>query len=70
MSSGESLFTSDDVFWLRLMVRVPGGGARTSAEGALVAALRTHPSPLVGGDGFQPDLRLLPGEQGAQPIRA
>lgn len=65
MSSGD-LFSSSDVFWLRLMARVPEGEAR--AEDALQAALRTQSSPLTADDGHLPALRLLPGAQGAQPV--
>lgn len=66
MSSGD-LFSSADVFWLRLMARVPEEAA-ARAETALQASLRTHPSPLTADDGYLPALRLLPGAQGAQPV--
>lgn len=68
MSSG-SLFTSDDVFWLRLMARVPDGSSIATAEAALEQAMRGVPGPLAAGDGYAPDLRMLPGSQGAQPVR-
>jgi predicted permease len=68
MAPDRSLLEADDVFWLRLMVRVPEGISRAGVEQALGAAMRTHPSPLVAGDGHLPILRLLPGEQGAQPV--
>jgi predicted permease len=69
MSSATSLFTSEDVFWLRLMARVPSGDRWGSTEQMLEATLRSYPSPIIGGDGYEPTLRLLPGDQGAQPIR-
>lgn len=67
MAAGESLFTSDRIFWLRLMARVPEGSSESVRE-ALEATMRAQPSPLVGGDGYLADLRLFPGAQGAQPI--
>jgi predicted permease len=68
MSGQESAFTSDDMFWLRLMARVPSGTAEASVQQRLAAAMRTAPSPLVGGDGYLPELRLVDGSQGAQPV--
>ena len=70
MAPGISLFTSDDNFWLRVMARVPDAASLPATEEALQAAMRGQPSPLVGGDGHLPELRLLPGSQGAQPIGA
>ena len=69
MSPDVSLFTADDVFWLRLMARVPEG-TLPSLEQALGSTMRSVPSPLLGGDGHLPTLRLLPGHQGAQPVGA
>ena len=69
MSPDESLFTADDVFWLRLMARVPDGTSWAAVEASLEASMRGQPSPLTGGDGYLPELRLLPGSQGAQPVR-
>lgn len=69
MASGRDLFASEDNFWLRLMVRLPADASWEAAESAFAAAMRTQPSPLVGGDGHLPVLRLIPGAQGAQPVR-
>ena len=69
MSPDESLFTSDRIFWLRLMARVPAGAESTSLQ-TLAAAMRTTPSPLLGGDGHLPELRFVDGDQGAQPVGA
>ena len=69
MSSDESLFSSQDVFWLRLMARIPDGESWDATEQAFAQTLRTFPSPLVGTDGHAPELRLIPGRQGAQPVR-
>jgi predicted permease len=70
MAPGVSLFTSEENFWLRVMARVPDDASLPAAEETLQAAMRTQASPLVGGDGHLPELRLLPGSQGAQPIGA
>lgn len=69
MSSDGSLFSDERSFWLRLMARVPEGG-EASAERALAAAMRASPSPLLGADGFVPELALVDGSQGAQPVGA
>jgi predicted permease len=70
ISSTRPLESSDDVFWLRVMARVRGDVSRASTEEALARVLRDHPSPLSAADGYQPALRLLPGDRGAQPVRA
>jgi len=69
IGSGRDLFTAEEVFWLRVMVRVRQGVSKASAEQALGRTLVTLPSPLLAGDGYLPSLRLLPGERGAQPLR-
>jgi predicted permease len=70
LAPDESLFTSDRVFWLRLMARIPEGVSGAATQQALAAAMRAMPSPLLAADGFLPELRLLEGAQGAQPIAA
>lgn len=70
MSPDRSLFIADDVFWLRVMARLPDGTPMLVAQQALEAAMRIQPSPLVADDGHMPEVRLLPGSQGAQPVRA
>lgn len=67
LADGASLFGSHETFWLRLMARVPTGTSPSATEQALGAALRAEPSPLVRNDGV-PELRLLAGGQGAQPL--
>ena len=67
--SSASLFTSDDVFWLRLMARVPDASAIGTVEAALERAMNGVPGPIAAADGYEPDVRLLPGSQGAQPVR-
>jgi predicted permease len=69
LSGNGSSFTSDDLFWLRVMARVPSGTAEVIVQQSLAAAMGTVPSPLVGGDGYFPELRLIDGSQGAQPVR-
>lgn len=63
-----SAFTSDQLFWIRLMARVPAESRVERVEQGLVSAMRSVPSPLLGGDGHLPYLRLIDGSQGAQPI--
>jgi len=67
LSDDGSLFTTQDVFWLRVMARVPAQ-TQASVQPRLNAAMRALPSPLIGGDGYLPELRLLDGSQGAQPV--
>jgi len=69
LSDDASLFTSDDTFWLRVMARVPSGTSVALVEQQLTATLRTVPSPLVGSDEHLPELRLIDGSEGAQPVR-
>jgi predicted permease len=66
--SDGSAFASEELFWLRLMARVPAGVPVERVEQALGAALRSVPSPLLGGDGHLPELRLIDGSRGAQPV--
>jgi predicted permease len=68
LAQDESLFTSGDVFWLRLMARVHTGTSPTAVQQALAAAMRSVPSPLLADDGHLPELRLIDGSQGAQPV--
>jgi predicted permease len=70
MSSGRDLFGSEEVFWLRVMARIPDGVSEASVEQALGRVLRERPSPILSADGFLPSLRLLPGDRGAQPVRS
>jgi predicted permease len=67
LGSGGSYFDSEDDFWVRLMARVPANASWTVSEQTLESVLRAYPSPLITAEGV-PDLRLLPGSQGAQPI--
>jgi predicted permease len=69
MSSTESLFTSDRIFWLRVMARVPGP-SKEPARQALEAAFRAGPSPVMARDGEIPEVRFFSGSQGAQPVRS
>lgn len=69
LRSDGSAFVSDDLFWLRLMARVPADTRKEPVQQALAAAMRATPSPLLEGDGQPPELRLIDGSQGAQPVR-
>jgi len=70
LSAFGSRSSSDDLFWLRVLARIPSGTAEAIVEQRLAAAMRTLPSPLVGTDGHLPELRLVDGSQGAQPVEA
>jgi predicted permease len=59
----------EEALWVRLMVRVPEGVSWAAAEQTLQAALRAAPGPLVEGQEHLPELRLIDGSQGAQPVR-
>jgi predicted permease len=67
LSDDGSLFASEDMFWLRLMARVPQE-TLAGLQQRLTAAMGAVPSPLIGGDGYLPELRLVAGSQGAQPV--
>ena len=69
LSEETSLFTSDDIFWLRLMARVPAGTSAALVQQRLATTLRAGPSPLVGRDGRLPVLRLIDASHGAEPVR-
>ena len=66
-STDESLFTSEDAFWLRLMARVSDGLEPTAVGDALKSVFRGQPGPLAAAEG-EVRLRLLSGSQGAQPV--
>jgi predicted permease len=68
VGSGDNLFTSQEMFWLRVMARIREGVHKGPVEQALGRTLATYQSPLLAADGLLPTLRLLPGERGAQPI--
>ena len=59
----------EDLLWLRLMARVAEGVSRSATEQTLQAALRGTAGPLVEGQEHLPELRLIDGAQGAQPVR-
>jgi predicted permease len=70
MAPGVSLFSSQDIFWLRVMARIRSGVPEVSVEQALGRVFRDNPSPLRTEAGYLPALRLLPGDRGAQPVRS
>jgi predicted permease len=51
------------------MARVHGDLSVEAVEQRLRGTFQTYPSPLSLNDGHLPDLQLLPGAQGAQPVR-
>lgn len=70
LSTDESAFASEELFWIRVMARIPAGMTETGVERLLASTMRSVPSPLLGSDGHLPYLRLLDGAQGAQPVGA
>ncbi len=68
MPPDESAFTADGAFWLRLMARVPATASAAATLHALAASFRATPSPLLSGDGHLPELHLVDGAQGAEPV--
>ncbi len=69
MSQGKSLDTADDMFWLRVVARVPEGVSAAAATSAFTSAFRGVDSPANAGDSPPAVLRLLDGSHGAQPLR-
>jgi predicted permease len=65
---GESLFTADDVFWLRVMARVPDRDRVAALTQALTAAFRAVPSPANQGTAQPAELLLAHGARGPQPV--
>ncbi|HSL72159.1 MAG TPA: ABC transporter permease, partial [Longimicrobiales bacterium] len=68
-SSDRSLFTADDVFWLRVLARVPADNSTAAVTAAFTAALRAVPSPANAGDTQPANVKLLDGSRGAEPLR-
>ena len=68
MSPERSLFTADEVFWIRLMARVPDGVSMSTVQQALGSAMRAAAPQVLTAEGPLPEVRLLPGAQGAQPV--
>jgi MacB-like periplasmic core domain len=66
--SDEPLLTADDVFWLRLMARVPEAESPALVARALQAAMLSASPTSLDVDGRAPVVRLLPGDRGAQPV--
>lgn len=65
-AEGGSLFASENVFWLRLMARVPDAQDRAVASSRLAAALRRAPSPVNEGEGAPAMVLLAPGARGPE----
>ena len=65
-SNGASLFTADDVFWLRVMGRVREQDSSAELTQRLAAAFRSVPSPVNEANGPPASLVLGPGAHGPQ----
>jgi hypothetical protein len=59
MASDRSLFTSGEIFWLRVMARIRHDVSVQAVEQALGRVLRDSPSPLLAADGYLPALPTL-----------
>src|SRR5688572_7838545 len=66
--SDQSLFTADDVFWLRVIGRIPEN-SHAAATNAFTRAFRAVPSPANTGDAQPATLKLMDGSRGAEPLR-
>ena len=66
--SEQPLFTADDVFWLRVIGRIPDS-SRATATSAFTRAFRTIASPANAGDAQPATLKLMDGSRGAEPVR-
>jgi predicted permease len=67
-SDGESLFTTERVFWLRVMARVPERERLGALTQSLTAAFRAVPSPANQSGEAAATLLLAPGARGPQPV--
>ncbi len=68
----ESLFSSSDIFWLRLIARIPGDEAHDLVQRSMTSVLRDHylaegRVPVDEGSGVV--ARLLPGRRGLDTVR-
>ncbi len=66
--SEKSLATADDVFWLRVLARVPPEVSLARAANAFTVAFRTVSSPANAGDAPPAAVRLIDGSHGAEPL--
>jgi predicted permease len=68
MSSGKSLFSADDIFWLRVLARVPERSLPL-ASSTFMSAFRAVASPANAGNAAPALLKLMDGSRGAEPLR-
>ena len=66
--SDQPLFTADDVFWLRVIGRIPEN-SHAAATSAFTRAFRAVPSPANTGNEQPAMLKLMDGSRGAEPLR-
>src|SRR5688572_2370740 len=69
MSPDRSLFTADDIFWLRVLARVPATVEQAAATTAFTSAFRRLGSPANASDAPPATLKLLDGSRDAEPLR-
>ena len=70
LAQRDSLFTTESVFWVRLMARVPKGTDRRVVERALTPLFRKHLPPSALQDVSPPAIGLLPGGRGHEVVHA
>jgi hypothetical protein len=67
--SDKPLDAADDIFWLRVLARVPENVPIATATSAFTTAFRAVDSPANVGDAPPATLKLMDGSHGAQPLR-
>jgi predicted permease len=67
---GSELYAEENTLWLRVMARLPDAVPAARVAPALTAAFTSRPSNANQGEGAPPEVALLPGAHGAQPVRA
>jgi predicted permease len=65
----EAMAATREVFWLRVMARIPDGTSWPSVEQALRGAFLAQASPANEPEGPLAEVGLLPGARGAQPVQ-
>ena len=65
----EPLTLAHDTYWVRVMARVPAPVAEAPVAQALTSVFHAQPTSANEGDDPPAEVALLPGGQGAQPVR-
>ena len=70
LAQRDSLLSNENVFWVRLMARVPKSTDRRALERTLTPLFRQHLPPSALQDASPPAIGLLPGGGGHEVVRA